>query len=99
MQYDELHQRYGGHIAKRVEQELLPSEFQKVTLQNLMTFLETRAEAAHLEYQKRLDQLMGQKPGADIDVIYQSWREAEDLAYLISVAEDISLHYREASRR
>ncbi len=99
MLYEELHQRYGNHIAKRVEQELSPSEFQKVKLDQLLNFLEMRAEATHMEYQKRIDQLMGIKPGHDLNAIYQRWHEAEDLAYLISVAEDISLHYRDASRR
>jgi hypothetical protein len=99
MHYEELHQRYGSHIAKRVEQELTASEFEKAKLDDLLNFLETRAETAHLEYQRRLDKLIGVKPGADVDIIYNRWREAEELAYLISVADDITLQYRESSRR
>ena len=99
MLLENIHQRYGGHIAKRIELELPASELAKVKIEQLLNFLEDRAEAAHSAYQTRLDQQMGTTPDAAVDRLCQVWHDAEDLAYLISVAEDVSLHYREASRR
>ena len=99
MLYEELHQRYGNHIAKRVQQELSDSEFKQITLPELLSFLELRAEVAHTEYQTRLDnpfinEELGDSRSDYMDVLYRRWCEAEDLAYLVTIAEDVSVNAR-----
>lgn len=99
MLYQELHHRYGTHIAKRVQVELSTSEFTQVATDELPAYLEMRAEAAHKEYQARLDnpfinEELGAARGAYIGVLYHRWREAEDLAYLVTIAEDVNFNTR-----
>ena len=95
MMYEELHQKYGNHIAKRVQQELSNSEFQHIPINNLIHYLEDRAETAHQEYRVRMndpfthEKLTG-KDGDVMDRLYRRWCNAEDLAYLLTVAEDVS---------
>ncbi len=95
MLYNDLHQYFGNHIAKRVQAQLSRSEFSQIDIKDLPEYLEMRAEAAHKEYQIYLDNPFGDsRPQAsrktEIDALYRRWREAEDLAYLIAVAEDVS---------
>ncbi|HEU0118827.1 MAG TPA: hypothetical protein VFR09_09365 [Alphaproteobacteria bacterium] len=92
MMYEDLHQRYGSHIAKRVQLELSPTEFRQIIVNELPTYLETRAELAHREYQTRIDNpfVSTDKASKNVDTLYNRWRDAEDLAYLISIAEDVS---------
>lgn len=96
MLYDELHQRYGAHIAKRVQQELAPSEFSAVEIDELVTYLEVRAETTHKEYQAQLHNPLstGSNRSEAMDHLCRRWRAAEDLAYLLSVAENVSATVR-----
>lgn len=99
MIYQELHQRYGNHIAKRIQVELSVSEFKQVMVEELSKYLEMRAEAAHKEYQILLDNpfindKVRIKHEANAKALYNQWRNAEDLAYLIAVADDFCAQMR-----
>ncbi len=101
MLYEELHQRYGTHVAKRVQVELSVSEFKQVDIEELSAYLDTRAEAAHKEYQIHHDNPFakverGTGHTERVDTLYRNWREAEDLAYLISIADDVGATTRRA---
>ncbi len=101
MIFDELHNRYGVHVARRVQQELTPAEFKEVSLDNLPGWLETRSETAHKEYQARLDNpFINDELGAArdnyVDALYRRWQDAEELAYLVTVAEDVNVQARVA---
>lgn len=93
MNYEDLHARYGAHVATRIQDELPAEEFKQVKIEELQTFLEKRAEAAHREYQTRLEnpfinEELGNARADYIDVLYKRWCDAEDLAYLVAVAEN-----------
>jgi len=99
MQYQELHQRYGTYIAKRVQTGLHASEFNQVEIEELTSYLELRAAAAHKEYHLRLDDpfsknQLGTGSSGVIDLLHRRWREAEELAYLLMIAEDVGTHAR-----
>jgi hypothetical protein len=99
MQYDELHQRYGNHIARRLQAALKRSEFSQIDVEELTAFLEMRAATAHKEYQSRLDnrfinEELGAARAAIMDAFYRRWREAEDIAYLVIVAEGVGVNAR-----
>ena len=99
MLYEDIHLRYGNHIAKRVRTELSPEEFSQIAIEELLPYLESRAEVAHKEYQSRLDnpfinEELGDSRKDYMDVLYRRWCDAEDLAYLVTVAEDVSLNAR-----
>ncbi|MER2520668.1 MAG: hypothetical protein ABTQ34_08275 [Bdellovibrionales bacterium] len=93
MVFDELVRRYGEHVAKRVQQELGSSEFSHLRLEELSPYLVLRAEEAHREYQRRLDRAtmnLGACTMRDetTEVLYDRWRTAEELSYLLAIAED-----------
>ena len=96
MQYEELHRRYGTHVSQRVRRELTPSEFDQIEIDVLAAWLEARAEYAHEEYRR----LQNNPPAASasdaarIGDACRHWRESEDLAYLVAIAEDVSLNAR-----
>ena len=97
MIFEELHNRYGHHVAQRVRQELDAGDFARLGVAELPAWLETRAEAAHKEYQTRLENpFVNEELGAArtdyIDMLYRRWQDAEELAYLVAIAEDVSLH-------
>jgi hypothetical protein len=101
MLFEELHNRYGAHVTRRVQQELTSSEFAQISIDQLPTWLETRAETAHQAYEQRLgnpfgDEAVAKKakaaPSDSVDSLYRRWREAEELAYIIAVAEDVTSH-------
>ncbi|MDX2027034.1 MAG: hypothetical protein SFW62_00165 [Alphaproteobacteria bacterium] len=99
MRYEQLHERYGTHIAKRVQVELSASEFRQLTPEALVQYLETRAETAHREYKTRLDnpfvnEELGSARAGYVDLLYNRWREAEDLCYVVTVADGVSSHAR-----
>ena len=99
MHYQELHQRYGSHIAKRIQTELNFSEFNQVEVDELATYLEIRAEAAHKEYHVHLDNPFSKRELTSghtniIDLLHRRWRDAEEIAYLLTVAEDVSTNTR-----
>lgn len=92
MMYDELHQRYGSRIANRLMTELSPSELKRVELHDLGAYLDLRATAAYKEYHMHHDNPfdeVGAKRAQHMDKLCQRWRDAEDLASLVSVAEDV----------
>src|SRR5262249_16033695 len=95
MLYEDLHQRYGSHITSRVRHELSFSEFNQVAVPELPAYLELRAEVAHREYQAGIENPLVPE-GSSLDALCRRWREAEDLSYLVTVAEDVSVHARRA---
>jgi hypothetical protein len=99
MLYQELHRLYGSYIAKRIQGELSMSEFEQLDVDELPSYLEMRAEAAHKEYQARLtnpflDEERGEGRTLFLDTLCRNWREAESLAYLISIADDVCVSSR-----
>jgi hypothetical protein len=104
MIFEDLHNRYGAHVARRVQQELTPAELNALHLEDLPSWLERRAEAAHQEYQTRLDNpfVKEERIAAGVsqaDMLYRRWQNAEELAYLIAVAEDVSAQAHAASAK
>jgi hypothetical protein len=92
MLYEELHQAYGTHVSQRVKRELTPSEFNRIVIEILPSWLEKRAEAAHEEYRGlQNNPLASDTDIARAGVACRRWREAEDLAYLVAVAKDVVL--------
>ncbi|MDP9126834.1 MAG: hypothetical protein M3N08_01050 [Pseudomonadota bacterium] len=96
MQYQELNQRYGSHIAKRVQAELDFTEFRHIDLMELPAFLENRAVTAHKEYQANIDNPFSEKHeekrAALNDRLLNRWRNAEYVSALVAMAEDVSEH-------
>lgn len=95
MLFDELVKRYGEHVAKRIQQELGSAEFSQIRLEELSPYLTLRAEEAHREYQRRLDRATMNLGACTIrdettEVLYDRWRAAEELSYLLAIAEDAS---------
>lgn len=95
MLYEELRQRYGNHIAKRIQRDLSHDEFRRADLETLVPFIETRAEKLAQDY-KTLMENPFERGNMRSEVLQGRWRQAEDLAYLLSVAEDVSLAVRAA---
>jgi len=91
MQYEDLHRRYGTHISQRVRRELTDSEFTNISLDKLPEWLEARADAAHEEYRHLLSNPLASSEAdhAKAGIACRRWRGAEDLAYLVSIAEDV----------
>ncbi|MDR3450677.1 MAG: hypothetical protein P4M15_13205 [Alphaproteobacteria bacterium] len=92
MKYEELHTRYGAHVSQRVKKELSSAEFAKLSIDELAVWLETRAENAHLDYSRLLNNPLASSETdiARAGLACRRWREAEDLAYLVAVAGDIA---------
>lgn len=91
MQYEELHRRYGTHVSQRVRSELSNSEFTHVSIEELPQWLEARADAAHDEYRQLLSNPLASSENdhAKAGIACRRWRNAEDLAYLVAIAEDV----------
>ncbi|MGB9153489.1 MAG: hypothetical protein WCD70_10430 [Alphaproteobacteria bacterium] len=94
MQYEELHRRYGLLVSQRLRRELTPSEFNQIDIELLPAWLEARAESAHEEYRRLQNNPLAadQIDAARIGNACRHWRESEDLAYLVAIAEDVSLN-------
>ncbi len=89
MNYEELHQRYGAHVSQRLRRELTPREFKSVELSDLPNWLEARAECAHEAYRQLLNNpLAATDELAHTGDACKRWRDAEDLAYLVAIADD-----------
>jgi len=90
---EDIQRRYGGYIAKRLQTELNITDLADTDLAGLVDFLNERAEAAHRAYKKYLDNPLAAPHDATAKEktgnLYNSWRDAEELAYLISVAESV----------
>lgn len=98
MQYEELHSRFGPHTANKVVAELTPSEFGSIPIDNLAHYLELRAERAHNEYLFWISQGLfihaaSSALAPDINMLHKFWSDAEDLSYLVAVAEDVAVHF------
>jgi hypothetical protein len=93
MLYEDLQQRYGNHIAKRVQRELNRGEFSAVALDRLRIYLEARAEKAAQDCKALMDNPLD-RGSVKADALQALWRNAEDLAYLLSIAEDVSVAVR-----
>ena len=96
MQHEELHLRYGAHVSQRIRRELTPTEFDGLEIDALPQWLESRAEAAHENYRCLLSNPLtsSEKNVNCTGEACRRWREAEDLAYLIAVAEDVGANAR-----
>lgn len=97
MHYQELHQRYGSHVAKKVQAGMNASEFNQIALQDLLSYLELRAEAAHREYRAHVnnpfsDEKSGPGRAVVIDLLNRRWKSAEEISTLVATAEDVSAH-------
>ena len=91
LQYEDLHRRYGTHVSQRVRRELTPSEFSAVNIEQLQDWLEARAESAHEEYRRLLNNPLSssETETGRTGEACRRWREAEDLAYLVAIADDV----------
>jgi hypothetical protein len=94
--YEELHRRYGPHVSQRVRRELSPSEFGDVLLDNLTAWLAVRAETAHETYRNLLNNPLAasEDDAQRTGTACRRWREAEDLSYLVAIADDVSGYTR-----
>ena len=89
MLYEDMQQRYGNHVAKRIQRELNGAEFQVIKIDELHHFLETRAEKLAQEYQCLMADPLA-RGNMRSETLQTKWQQAEDLAYLLSVAEDVA---------
>ncbi len=96
MLYEELHSRFGTHVAQRIKRELTPTEFNQIDSDDLIEWLEMRAEAAHDAYRGLLNNPLAssEQDSRQAGEACRRWREAEDLAYLVAVADDVSANAR-----
>ena len=90
MTFDELARHYGPQVAQRLRHELTEAEFNQVSLDTLSLWLETRAEHAHKTYCNLLNQPQLDKNVNMTGLACRRWREAEDLAYVVAIADDVS---------
>lgn len=93
MNYEELHQRYGTRIAKKVQEELSPAELNQVAIQDLLSYLEIRAEAAFKEYQAHIRNPLGDKESSAnragiIDLLHRRWKSAEEISWVVAIGEE-----------
>ena len=93
MLYEDLQQRYGNHIAKRVRLALGSKEFNNADVGTLLNYLETRAEKVAQDYRTLMSNPL-ERGNMRSETLQKQWRDAEDLAYLLSVAEDVSTAVR-----
>lgn len=96
LKYEDLHHRYGTHVSQRVKRELTPSEFNAIAIDQLQDWLEARAETAHDEYRRLLNDPLSssEKEHGGAGEACRRWREAEDLAYLVAIANDVGANAR-----
>lgn len=93
MLYEDLLGRYGSFVSMRVQHDLTPSEFEEADVADLPEWLESRAQAAHEEYRRLLSNPLSapQKGAGSTREACRRWRDAEDLAYFVAVADDVEL--------
>jgi hypothetical protein len=97
VKYEELHSRYGTHVAQRLKRELSDSEFSHIGIDQLQDWLEARAETAHNDYRRLLNNPLSGGNDADrTGDCCRRWREAEDLAYLVAIADDVDVSAKTA---
>ncbi|MFA4993826.1 MAG: hypothetical protein WC521_00775 [Bdellovibrionales bacterium] len=90
MKYEDLHSRYGAYVSQRLQCELKTSEFESLKIDSLTEWLEVRAESAREEYLRLLSNplIASEKGTTSTGSACRRWRIAEDLAYLVVIAED-----------
>ena len=96
MIYEDLYRRYGAHVSERIWRELAESEIAALDVSTLPSWLESRAESAH---ENNVHLLTNPQNGSingteRTKEACRYWREAEDLAYLVAIAEDVSMNAR-----
>jgi len=101
MRFEELKTISGGVVAERVRQALTLEQFDKINLQDLPDYLEDRAELSRRAYQDHLDSAGGriseqEKMASVLNVLRRRWQEAEELAYLVLLA-DVAARQRNGS--
>ncbi len=98
MQYEELNSQYGAYVAQRVRRELTTSEFNQIHLNDLPLWLEMRAEAAHHFYQQLLNYpfISYDTDTSRAGEACRHWRQAEDLAYLVAIGDDVGAQFLKA---
>lgn len=79
---------YGTLLGQRLAQALTPAEQAQVVIEDMAEYLEIRANAA----QKRYDAALESDDSSDkhITNLRTAWREAEELLYLVTVAENVA---------
>ncbi len=84
------------HVAQRIRRELTPLELNSIDIDSLPEWLEARAESIHEEYARLLSNPLAvpEKVPSETGRACRRWREAEDLAYLVAVADDVGLNAR-----
>ncbi|MDR3424531.1 MAG: hypothetical protein P4M13_05560 [Alphaproteobacteria bacterium] len=89
-------QRYGAHVSLRIRNALTPSELDEIDIDHLQSWLEVRAESAHEEYLRLLSNPLStpEHETRRTAEACRRWREAEDLAYLVVIAEDVGANAR-----
>lgn len=94
MIYEELHRRFGAHVSERLRRDLTNAEFKMVDINDLTPWLEKRAEAAHAFYHKMLSNplAVSEQDQTKAGEACRRWRDAEDLSYLVAIAEDVETH-------
>ncbi len=93
MLYDHLQQRYGTHLAKRVQRELNGKEFAQVPVDQVSEFLAARADKAAQDYKSLMDNPL-ERGNVRSEVLQKRWQDAEDLAYIVTIADDVTLTVR-----
>lgn len=93
MLYEELQQRYGKHVAKRIQRELDHREFSQLNVDSLRGYLESRAENVARDYKSIMENPL-ERGNVRSEVLQMKWREAEELAYILCIAEDVSATVR-----
>lgn len=86
MLYEELHCRYGDCVSHRLRSELTPTDFDAVGLGELLGWLKSRARTARENYRSLLNNPSAMSSCGAGDAC-RRWREAEDLVYLVALAE------------
>lgn len=93
MIYDELYRRFGSLLATKIMEEIAVDEFSKLTLDQLVEFFEQKASRARAAYFAIIGNpfVSGALDGKRADYasqLYNQWKSADRLSYLISVAEE-----------
>lgn len=98
MRIEELEKTYGPHVAKRVTREVGARELEPVSVDQLCHFLQARAERFNAEFKACMANPLEQG-NVRCELLQMKWHDAEELAYLLSVADDVSHAVRAALTR
>jgi len=92
MQLEELERRYGLYVAETVRQSLTIEEFDRLEIEELVTYFSLRSARCQDEYATHRKQAFPENsPAATqdvyLDVLRRRWQRAEDLAHTVLVAQ------------